>query len=165
MWNSFAKLERLNTALLHCEPDPRQLDIDRLFLKLRQRGMQDKDLNPIIWSFICALEPPQCQMGHCQYYGGQSSFCNCSSGRVPGRCKEHQDFLHRCEERKAGWIDRAMNEALCFYPEKVVGLVDWELIWREKNRFKPENAVRDMAAREGRSSQCEEAAKVKRVES
>lgn len=129
MWNSFAKLGRLEKALDYNKLDPESLSVVTLFKTLERRGISDSELNKITWLLLAHLEPPSCQKGHCEHYGGQSAFCDCSLGRIPGRCKENREFIKRRAERKAIWIDKAMSEALCHLPEERVKEVDWETFW------------------------------------
>lgn len=99
MWNSFAKLGRLEKALSMRGFDPRSLDIARLLRVLRSRGIADAELNPLVWRLIDALEPPPCLMSHCKHYGGQKASMACGIGRIPGRCKIYRDYLARKKER------------------------------------------------------------------
>lgn len=99
MWNSCAKLSRLKEALEYRGLDPKSLDLDVFWKVLRTRGIIDKVLNRIVWTLLEVLEPPGCGMPHCEYYGGQASFCDCAKGEIPGKCKINRDYLKRIRER------------------------------------------------------------------
>ncbi len=73
--------------------------IKYFFLDMRDRGMSDNMFHHIICKILDVLEPPNCQKSHCQYYT-TSGFCNCSEGRVPGKCKEHREYLDRKAKRE-----------------------------------------------------------------
>lgn len=74
---------------------------DELFILLKSRGMTDSDRNNLERKIIEALEPPGCTMTHCKDYGHSSAFCNCSLGRIPGRCGANRAYLKRIREREA----------------------------------------------------------------
>lgn len=94
MWNSLAKFRRLKKALEYRGLNSEKLNIDKLFDVLIKRST-DNELNKIVWSIIAILEPSQCYMTHCKEYGNQSSFCNCGSGTIPGKCSIYRAYKKR----------------------------------------------------------------------
>lgn len=103
MWLSTAKEERLRKAMEFRGIDPRKFDVGKLMDVLVRRGMTDNTLHKIVCQMLDALEPPNCWMTHCEDYGRQGDFCNCSLGRVPGRCGKYRAYMERKrarEERK-----------------------------------------------------------------
>ncbi len=101
MWNAYAKLGRLKKALQSRGLDPEKMSIKELLYTLEKRGMADHEMNNLVWQIIGYLEPPGCTMSHCKHSGGSSASCECGLGRIPGRCKEHREYLKRCKERDA----------------------------------------------------------------
>jgi len=99
MWNSCAKLKRFEEALTYRGLDAKNLDVNELASVLRKRGITDNKQNDIICSLLNILEPPSCDMTHCVNYGGQSSFCNCSDSKIPGRCSIYLAYKKRIKEK------------------------------------------------------------------
>ncbi len=99
MNNVYAKFERLRKAIAFRKLNPKRLDIDSFLYVLNKRGMTESTLNETIMAVLASLEPPCCQMSHCEHYGHQSAFCNCSKEEIPGKCKIHRAFLKRRKER------------------------------------------------------------------
>lgn len=65
-----------------------------------QRGARDQDMAAWLHQLIAWLEPPACDMNHCQHAGGVGSFCRCALERVPGRCPIRRDYRKRAAERE-----------------------------------------------------------------
>jgi hypothetical protein len=105
MNNVYAKFERLRKAIAYRGLDPKSLDIDRFLYTLINRGITESKLNEVIWNVLKTLEPPGCQMSHCEHYGHQSAFCNCSKEEIPGKCKIHREFLKRRKKRGVKDVD------------------------------------------------------------
>lgn len=102
MWNSCQKFKRLKKAIKYRKMNPDALNLDEFSKVLSKRGITDRVLNSIIWDLLLVLEPPACMMTHCKDYGHQSSFCNCSIERVPGRCPINKAYLKRKKEKENG---------------------------------------------------------------
>lgn len=100
MWNSFAKLARLEKAIEYSGGNPNRINVEELFYLLRKRGATDTKLNEIAYQLLGILEPPGCPMGHCKHYGGQGAFANCGLGRVPGRCPDLRSYKKRTKKRQ-----------------------------------------------------------------
>ena len=79
-----AEMRRLIRALLE--------DADR-------RGATDRDMSVWLHRLIAWLEPPACEMDHCEHAGGVGSFCRCRLERVPGRCPIRRAYRRRVAER------------------------------------------------------------------
>lgn len=94
MWNSLAKLKRLKKALEYRGLNPEKFNINNLFDVLMKRSTDNK-LNHLVYSIIAILEPSQCYMTHCKNRGGQSSFCNCAAGIIPGKCSIYRAYKKR----------------------------------------------------------------------
>lgn len=100
MWNSCQKFDRLKKAIEYRGLDPNNISLNDFAKLLAKRGITDTVQNKIVWMLLEVLEPPVCNMTHCEHYGGQSSFCNCSLERIPGRCPINRDYLKRKKERE-----------------------------------------------------------------
>lgn len=123
MWNSYAKINRLVKALKYRELDPERLNIVSLMEVLRHRGITDNSLNSLVWEIITVLEPPGCHMTHCKHYGNSPAFCNCSGGKMPGRCKIHKTYIARKKERekkRIGKIKKAIQDTAAYFMDRDV---------------------------------------------
>jgi hypothetical protein len=67
---------------------------------IERRATTEKTLRRLFDAICCVLEPPSCWKSHCKHYTVYA-FCNCSDGRVPGRCKEHRQYVERKKKRAA----------------------------------------------------------------
>lgn len=99
MWNSYAKLKRLETALERCGLNPSQFSALNLMNTLERRGCSDNKLSSIVTDLLTFLEPPNCYMSHCENYGGQRAPCNCGIKQIPGRCSILKAYKLRKKER------------------------------------------------------------------
>ena len=99
MWNSWAKFDRLKEALRYRGIDPSALSLHQLMRVLSKRAT-DRNLNDWIWQLLLFLEPPSCQMSHCEHYGHSLAFCGCSDGKIPGRCAKYRAFKKRRTEKE-----------------------------------------------------------------
>jgi hypothetical protein len=89
---------------------PRKINnVKDLFDAIEKRQTTEKELRSFFDHLCSMLEPPCCQKSHCQYHTA-FSFCNCADGRVPGKCKDHREYIKRRkarqknkEEKEARW--------------------------------------------------------------
>lgn len=108
MWNSCAKFNRLKKALRYRGLDPDNLNLDELSRVLKKRGITDARQNPMIWELIKTLEPPGCDMNHCENYGNSPCFCNCRKELVPSKCKIYKEYKKRRKEKEQKRIEKIM---------------------------------------------------------
>ncbi len=94
MWNSYAKYNRLETALKSRGVDPEAMELRQLMHALEKRTT-DRKLNNLVWDIIGILEPPPCHMSHCKDYGHSGAPMNCAAGKTPGRCATLRKFKAR----------------------------------------------------------------------
>lgn len=66
---------------------------------LSAKGMSDNKLYHIVYNILDVLEPPNCQKSHCQHHT-TFGFCNCDEGWVPGKCKDHREYIDRKAKRE-----------------------------------------------------------------
>ena len=66
---------------------------------LSNKGMPDNKLYSIICDILSTLEPTICQKTHCQHHTAYG-FCNCGQGLVPGKCKDHREYMDRKAKRE-----------------------------------------------------------------
>lgn len=72
--------------------------ISKLVDVVRKRASGDREVANIFFHIITKIEPPCCQMSHCESYTAYG-FCNCGFSRVPSKCKKHRDYLQRQYDR------------------------------------------------------------------
>jgi hypothetical protein len=94
MWNSYAKYDRLATALKSRGVDPEAMELRQLMHALEKRTT-DRRLNVLVWRLIGILEPAPCPMSHCKHYGHSGAPMNCAAGKTPGRCATLRAFKAR----------------------------------------------------------------------
>lgn len=100
MWNAHAKLGRLESALRFRRVDPGRMTAEQLIGCLAKRTT-DRQLNNLVGDMLGILEPPGCEMSHCEHYGNTTSFCNCRKEFVPGNCGRLRAYRKRKKAREA----------------------------------------------------------------
>lgn len=95
----FSLVDRTTPARLINAPELRA-DIQALLNDAYRRGANDADTAAWLHRLIGWLEPPACEMGHCEHAGGVGSFCRCGLARVPGRCPIRRGYRKRAAERE-----------------------------------------------------------------
>ena len=109
MGKACRKVGRLKKALEYRGIEPGYIDIGNLGTVLTKRGITDAMANGIIWDLIAVLEPPCCEMTHCEHYGNTVSFCSCVLERIPGQCPTNRAFMKRNRERAAKAASKLMD--------------------------------------------------------
>ena len=109
MWNSCNKVVRLKKALEYRKVNPNSINLDDLGTVLTRRGITDATANGIIYGLLSVLEPPGCEMTHCEHYGLSGSFCSCFLGKVPGQCSINRAFTKRNKERAVKAMKKMMD--------------------------------------------------------
>lgn len=86
--------ERFNQALAH----RKITTISQLVDCVRRRAAGDHEVADILNGLIHVIEPPGCQMGHCEKHTAYG-FCNCGDGLEPSKCKKHREYIARRDKR------------------------------------------------------------------
>ncbi len=63
------------------------------------RATTERQMRDLIREMCNLLEPPGCYKSHCPH-NTTYSFCQCSLNKVPGRCKEHREYVKRKKLRE-----------------------------------------------------------------
>lgn len=88
---------------------PRKITtVEDLFDAIEKHQTTETALRSFFYHICEMLEPPRCKKTHCQYYTS-FSFCNCGDNRVPGKCKEHREYMKRCKARQKKAEEKQAN--------------------------------------------------------
>lgn len=93
-------LMRVKGQLIYAPSSRSIKTVKDLIDALEKRATTEKQLRDLFGIIYHLLEPPGCQKSHCKSYGGSFAYCNCAKGEVPGKCKEHREYLKRKRERE-----------------------------------------------------------------
>lgn len=75
------------------------VSINDLLNAITLRATTEIQMREVVRVICGLLEPPACQKCHCSHHTTYS-FCDCSVNKVPGRCKEHREYIKRKKLRK-----------------------------------------------------------------
>jgi hypothetical protein len=80
---------------------PRKIkSVKDLFDASEKRATTEIQLRNLFSAMYFIIEPPSCSKTHCEFHTA-FSFCLCSKGLVPGKCKENRAYLKRRRIKEA----------------------------------------------------------------
>jgi hypothetical protein len=101
---------RLSHALLYRGIEVKH-ELSTMLLVLQTRAKSDRELDGIFLAILKIIEPPYCQMTHCENHTSYG-MCGCAKHLVPGRCKIHSDYLKRKRVK-----EEKIKKEICDYLE------------------------------------------------